>query len=298
MSARKRARTDDSTVAVPIGRFLVSRSDPAAKVSKTESTPVRQRAPEAEDLGDGSPGSPLRSPPRSCPNANGCVHCPSDHCKCLSVAKLLGEVYASLKAQRVTEVAGARQLCAKSLLPQFVARIIKLMKITANVKFVDFGCGNGSILFQVACQTGANCVGIEISEHNAQVAREAWPVFRHKYEKEYGATTGEVTIITGDGAKIIAEDNFFNTEEGGTAILLSNLLFPKPLTHYISERLRMTPVGTRVLCFDDLYPHGRSLAAIRDPEAFRLFEMKDYVWPEMSVEWCSAEGSFYIHWRK
>lgn len=212
--------------------------------------------------------------------------------------KLLLNTYAQLAKKRVVEVCGARQLCAKSLLTPFVTRLVRLMKITAEDTFYDFGCGNGSILFQVAYLTGARCVGIEISEHNAAVAREAWPLLRGQLERRSGHSMPEVEVITADLARLLSSSSYFDKEEGRTAILMSNLLFPKPLTHFLSERLRSAPVGTRILCFDDLYPHARSVAPYRDPAAFELFDMKDYLWQERSVEWCAMEGKFFIHTRK
>ncbi|RNE97497.1 histone-lysine N-methyltransferase [Trypanosoma conorhini] len=175
--------------------------------------------------------------------------------------------------------------------------MVRLMKITSEDTFYDLGCGNGSVLFQVAFLTGARCVGVEISEHNASVAKAAWGSIKPKLESVSGRKMPEVKVLAADMTKVLAEETMFNEEEGKTAILLSNLLFPKSLTHYLSERLRHVPSGTRILCFDDLYPHSRSVAAIRDPEAFEFFSMTDYLWQELSVEWCSMDGPFYIHRR-
>ncbi|KEG07735.1 histone-lysine N-methyltransferase [Trypanosoma grayi] len=176
--------------------------------------------------------------------------------------------------------------------------MVRLMKIKSEDTFYDFGCGNGSVLFQVAFLTGARCVGVEISEHNAKVARAAWERLKPELESFSGKKMPEVEIITADMTKILADKTIFNEDNGRTAILLSNLLFPKSLTHYLSERFRQIPRGARILCFDDLYPHSRSVAAIRDPEAFAFFSMTDYRWQERSVEWCSMEGPFYIHQRR
>lgn len=280
----------------PISRFLVS--DAAlVKAAKDTSSTDAAHAITLKELGNGTPHDPFRLPLRTAPNSSGCYHCLSEQCHCVLFEKLLAGTYEKVSKKRVVEVCGARQLCAKSLLTPFVARLIRLLNITENDTFYDIGCGNGSILFQVACLTGAKCVGIEISEHNAEVAREAWQLLCSDLEQRFCRTMPVVDIITGDVAQILANSAFFDKEGGQTAILMSNLLFPKPLTHFLSERLRATPVGTRIMCFDDLYPHSRSIAPIRDPEAFQLFSMKDYLWQEMSVEWCSMEGTFYIHTR-
>lgn len=246
--------------------------------------------------GSGKPGDPFRLSLRKEPNTSGCFHCPTSSCHCLRITNLLEDVFRNASKKRVTEVAGQRHLCAKSLLPPFVSRLIRLMDITGEDTFYDLGCGNGSILFQVACLTGAKCVGVEISDHNAELAREGLEVLKLKM-RAVGLPEPNVTIISGDIGDFLSNMDRFDSENGKTAILISNLLFPKSLTHYMSEKFRKLPAGSRIACFDDLYPHGRSIAAIRDPEAFELFEMKDYMWQECSVEWCPMEGPFYIHWR-
>ncbi|KPA73235.1 hypothetical protein ABB37_10054 [Leptomonas pyrrhocoris] len=280
----------------PISRFLVS--DAAlGKLTKDTSSTDAALAVSPREVGNGTPHDPIHLPLRTVPNSSGCYHCPTEQCHCILFEKLLASTYEKVSKKRVVEVCGVRQLCAKSLLTPFVTRLIRLMNITENDTFYDIGCGNGSVLFQVACLTGAKCVGIEISDHNAEVAREAWDLLQEDLERRFHRTMPAVEIITADAAQLLSNPAFFDEEAGQTAILMSNLLFPKPLTHFLSERLRTTPAGTRIMCFDDLYPHSRSIAPIRDPEAFQLFEMKDFLWQEMSVEWCSMEGTFYIHTR-
>ncbi|KAG5510865.1 hypothetical protein JKF63_06366 [Porcisia hertigi] len=293
----KRARPD-YRAKQPISRYLVS--DAAiGKLGKETSVNTDAAHPATpRELGSGLPHDPYHLPLRSIPNGSGCSHCATEQCCCVEFEKILSNTYAQVSKKRVVEVSGARQLCAKSLLTPFVTRLVRLMKITEQDTFYDLGCGNGSVLFQVACMTGAKCVGVEISEHNANVAREAWALLGPALEKKYHRPMPTVEIITADLAQLLSTPTYFDQEEGRTAILISNLLFPKPLTHFLSERLRATPVGTRVLCFDDLYPHARSVASYRDPNAFELFDMKDYLWQEMSVEWCSMEGTFFIHTRR
>lgn len=249
--------------------------------------------------GTGLPGDPFRLALREAPNASGCLHCTADTCPCLAMTAMLADLYQSIATRRITEVAGSRHLCAKSLLPPFVSRLVSLLNITAEDTFYDLGSGDGSILLQVACMTGARCVGVELSSHNAALAREAVTALSQKRVREQQLPPLNIEIVTGDiGSYLSDQQTDFQRQQGKTAILTSNLLFPKPLTHYMSEQFRRLPAGCRVCCFDDLYPHGRSIAAIRDPEAFQLFRMEDYMWQEMSVEWCSMEGKFYLHWRR
>lgn len=252
-------------------------------------------APERKEIGTGKPHDPIRLALAEYANLSDCVHCTTSMCQCNYFEDILASTFASLRNKRVIEVAGSRHLCAKSLLPQFVSRIVRLMNITDKDTFYDLGCGNGSILFQVAYMTGAKCVGVELLPHNADLAREGWETMKPILERHSGRKMPEVSIISGDLSLVINDPAFI--ENGNKAVLTSNLLFPKSLTHFMSERFRAMPVGARILCFDDLYPHSRSVAAIRDPEAFQKFDMMDYIWQELSVEWTHFEGKFYIHTR-
>lgn len=293
----RKARLDHGSKRT-ISRFLVSEAAIGKLVKGISVGTDAAHSVTPRELGSGLPYDPIHLPLRRTPNGSGCYHCATEECCCVAFEKILSSTYAAMSKKRVVEVSGARQLCAKSLLTPFVTRLVRLMNITKNDTFYDFGCGNGSVLFQVAFMTGAKCVGVEISEHNADVAREAWQLLRQVLEKKYDRPMPRMEIITADLAELLSTPTYFDEEEGQTAILISNLLFPKPLTHFLSERLRSTHVGTRILCFDDLYPHARSVATYRDPGAFELFDMKDYLWQEMSVEWCSMEGRFFIHTRK
>lgn len=259
-------------------------------LTKGDNTPVSEQ-------GSGKPGDPFWLPLRTTPNSSGCIHCVETFCQCERTSMLLSEIYSSVARKRVTEVAGARHLCAKSLLPPFVSRLIRLMNITQEDTFYDLGCGNGSVLFQVAFLTGARCVGVEISKHNAALANDACEAFKQKMRLAR-LPAPDVTIIEGDIGEVLSRKAFFDSANGKIAILSSNVLFPKSLTHFISDKCRSLPSGSRVACFDDFYPHSRSVAVYRDPDAFELFEMKDYLWQRCSVEWCSMEGQFYIHWRR
>ena len=275
--------------------FKKARAPPLKKSSAQLRFPHPTQSVQPIEIGSGTFDDPFRRPLSDVPNTSGCFHCPTVSCECDAIGEAMSQAYEEVDRKRITEVCGARHLCAKSLLPQFVSRFVRLMNITEKDTFVDLGCGNGSILFQVAYATGARCVGVELSPQNAEVAREAWKGLKPVLEKKSGRSMPEVEIITGDLCGLISMPWFITTPN--IAILTSNLLFPKHITHYMSERFRLLPSGARILCFDDLYPHSRSVARIRDPEAFELFHMVDYVWQRNSVEWTFHEGNFYIHTR-
>lgn len=248
------------------------------------------------ERGSGAVGDPLVQQLPSKPNASNCKFCHTSICFCNYFTELFERTFEKLQLKRITEVAGKRAMCAKSLLPPFVTRLAKLMTISSSDTFYDLGCGNGSILFQMAFLTGARCIGVELCPHNAELARQAWTIIKPQLEQKAKRAMPEVTIITGDIAEFISSPTFGASPN--TAILTSNLLFPRPLTHFMSERFRLLAPSTRIVCFDDLFPHARSISKLRDPDAHERFEMIDCVWTSGHVEWCSMVGNFYLHIRR
>ncbi|GET88058.1 hypothetical protein, conserved [Leishmania tarentolae] len=276
-SMHKRLRRADDTASQPVkAPKLVSR---------------QQLLPSPAELGDGTSRNPYRLPLRKTPNASSCLHCPTPTCHCVWFAEQLGRCYASLSLKRETERIKKRELCAKSILPPFVTRLVRIGNIDPEETFYDLGCGNGSVLFQVAAMTGARCVGVEINPHNAQLATEAWSFLRPIFEAQFKHKLS-VEIVCADFCTLLRDTAYFPTP---CVIWAANLLLPKPVNHYLSERLRSVPRGTRIMCFEDLYPHSRSLSRLRDPDAFEKFDMLDYEWQPDSVEWCSQTGPFFLY---
>jgi hypothetical protein len=263
------------------------------------------------ETGLGTVQCPLRQPLREAANASGCFHCPSELCICGAFQAAFTAAVAECGMVRKTDgPPGRKDLCAKSLNPNFVSRLVREMRISADDTFFDFGSGNGSILFQVAAATGARCVGVELNEHNAEMSRQVWARLRPRLERHTlcaapssssSSSRLDVTIHTGDVLDLIASADFLtahvNKRTGdGPVILCSNMLWPRSVTHFVSERCRDMPVGTRICCFEDFYPHGRAVSQSRDREAFAMFRMRDYVWPIGAVEWApTLEGTFFVH---
>lgn len=273
---------------------------PKRRRGRSHSTPrihckIKKCASKSAEIGEGSPSSPFRLPLRTNPNNKGCYFCPSAECFCKYFTALLQNIYRKISVKRIDMRYRQPHLCAKSVLPEFVSRLITLANIQPGEIFVDLGCGNGSVLFQVAAVTGVRCIGVELDPHNFDVASHALVGLRPDLEKKWSRPL-HIELINDDLCKWIAHSQeIFSTV---SVIWAANLLMPKPVNHFLSQQLRKLLPDSRVFCFEDLYPHSRSLSRIRDPDAFEKFSMKDYRWQPSSVEWCDIEGTFYSYLRK
>lgn len=244
--------------------------------------------------GTGEPSTPFYFPTQETPNETDCYFCESQKCPCALFETLNPEIFSEISLKRIVSTE-KRMMCAKSIMPAFVSNLARILDIKSTDTFYDLGCGNGSVLFQIAYMTGAKCVGVELSPHNAQVAREAWSSMKPRLEKESGREMPEVEIITGDLTDTIMASNFCSQN---TVVWTANLLMPKMVTQLMAERFRHLPSGARIACFDDMYPHSRRVTRVRDPQAFELFKMTDYRWTSGTVEWTMFEGPYFVYARK
>lgn len=247
------------------------------------------------ETGEGTFSSPFRLPLRSKPNVEGCHFCPSSNCLCKYFSAVLKDCYEKIPVKRIDMRYRQPHLCSKSVLPQFVSRLIRLACICRDDIFFDLGCGNGSVLFQVAATTGVRCIGVELDPHNFNVATHALENLRPLLEKKW-CRTMRIDLINEDLCTWITKSK--DVFQKKSVIWIANLLMPKTVNHFLSEQLRSVPPDSRIFCFEDLYPHSRSVSRIRDPDAFDKFTMNDYVWQPSSVEWCDVEGYFFSYRRR
>jgi len=80
------------------------------------------------------------------------------------------------RRERNLHVVRARMNC-KTVCPfqrtpiQAISIIINTLCLTSKDTVLDIGCGDGSVLIQIALQTGATCIGIEIDSVLCQTAQ-------------------------------------------------------------------------------------------------------------------------------
>lgn len=196
------------------------------------------------------------------------------------MSSVCAEIYDALEIKR--DVNGTkREMCAKSILPPFVARLVKDLQITSEDTFYDLGCGNGSVVFQVALMTGAKCVGVELNKHNAEVATLAWASLKPRFERDWKKLMPEVIFISGDLEDTISASEYSSQH---TVAWFANLLMPLTVTHTVGEVFLQLPPETRLGCMTDPFPHSRGIR-LCNRKAFRNVIVKDIRWTSGTTEW-------------
>ena len=252
-------------------------------------------------IGAGGLSDPIRILNRDVPNASNCIHCPIgvEECDC---AEMQDIIWAHLEKVNMTRVSGHKDLNAKSILPPFVARLIRLLGITRKDCFWDLGCGNGSVVMQVACQTGATAVGVEIQAANIDIANAVWPSVKAEWERRHPTRkAGAVHFVACDMFPVLTGSvDGTNGIPMPTTAWAANLLFPPMLNHTLSEALLEQPALRAVASLKDIYPHHSTVYKKRNPRPFEKFPvMLGHEWQEGAVEWSPTEvQNFYTYANK
>eukprot|EP00759_Apiculatamorpha_spiralis_P017910 PhF_6_TR23981/c0_g1_i2/m.33582 len=317
MPPKKRPAEDVDDVtplkAVPTAIATIP-NKPIRRVSKTHREHVYVPG---KPYGTGTLQDPICIPLRDSPNSCGCMHCPLgvESCQCIEMFDIIWTAIAKVSAVH-PRVCGHREKNSKSILPVFVSRLIRLFGLGLDGEknkddvFWDLGCGNGSVVMQVALQSGCRCVGVEYIPENITLAEAAWPLVKKEYLKRYPtATVGDVTFIAADMfptmEEVISNQAKKTTKKSTsqevlpapTVVWVANLLM-EPLTNQrIANTLLQFPSLRGVAAFKDLYPHTRSTYKRRHPEAYEKFdEMIDHRFQEGSVEWSEIDQEpFYTY---
>jgi len=236
---------------------------------------------------------PIRIPCRESPNDSGCVYCPIgvELCDCVEFKEIIwGKLLAVDNKRRVC---GKKAQNSKSILPPFVTRLVRLLGIDASDVFWDLGSGHGSVVMQVACQTGATAIGVELQQENADLANAVWPAVKREWERRHpDRKAGHVVFIGGDMFPTLAAaiDGSLAGISPPTVAWAANLVFPPMLNHHLREALLTVPSLKAVGVQLDIYPHSRESARKRDPRPFEKFPRMIYhEWQEGSVEWSETE---------
>ena len=254
-------------------------------------------------VGTGKRSNPLRIPLRESPNGSACYHCPMgiEVCDCVEMKEL---IWRHLKGTGKSRVSGLRILNAKSILPNFVSRLIRLLKVSSSDVFWDLGSGHGSVVMQVALQTGADAIGVEIQRPNVELAEVAWPKIRAEWVKRYpDRKVGNVTFLAEDMIAVLRRSispKDKTAPKAPTAVWAANLLFGSMLNYRMSEVLPQVPSLRGVATMTDVYPHERMLARLRNPVPYNRFPvMRNHLWQPGSVEWSETEVlPFYTYQEK
>lgn len=108
-----------------------------------------------------------------------------------------------------------------------VNQLIDHAKFIKNDTFYDFGCGRGRACMQIALQTPANIVGIDLSSTRIAIANKAKSILKEKHHIDLGKRL------------LFKNESFIKTplaKRGGIVIYACATCFPGQLMKEIGER--------------------------------------------------------------
>lgn len=122
------------------------------------------------------------------------------------------------------------------ILATSVNQLIEHAKFTAKDTFYDFGCGRGKACMQVALQTPATVVGVDLSATRIDIANRAKELLKKKYHIDLGKRLA------------YRQESFITTELApkNVTIYACATCFPEQLMKEIGNKISAHPSGARL----------------------------------------------------
>jgi len=185
-------------------------------------------------------------------------------------------------------------------LPNLIRLLIHLLNLTSSNTFYDIGSGIGSVITQVAAQTGCKTMGIEFRSdlHNYATA------IKHSYIKHMRAANlnpSEVVLIEGD---VLDEIHDVHLREC-TVTFMNNVCYGADLELQLLNKFqRWLQHGTRVVTMKELFPCIKTVEAYhnklrKDPcHPLALFKFPwqvGHVPNKGAVSWTGSPVTYHIY---
>jgi SAM-dependent methyltransferase len=122
------------------------------------------------------------------------------------------------------------------ILAESVNDLIEHAKFTAKDTFYDFGCGRGKACMQIALQTPATVVGVDLSSTRIAIANRAKQLLKEKYQIDVGKRL------------TYKQESFITTELApkNAVIYACATCFPEKLMKEIGDKIAAHPTGARL----------------------------------------------------
>jgi H3 lysine-79-specific histone-lysine N-methyltransferase len=179
-------------------------------------------------------------------------------------------------------------------MPRVVQAMLAHLALTPRDLFVDLGSGIGNVVLQVATQTGARCLGVEMRAELDDLARR---LAAHVQRRMAGMDLpmGEVVLLHGDALQLpdawLAE---------ASVVFMNNVRFEESMQQALLDTFaRVLPRGARLVTTKHVFPRI-------DPSSWRYREHPIVSrfpppWPCMEVSgpdaasWTSSALAFHVY---
>ncbi|XP_076352916.1 histone-lysine N-methyltransferase, H3 lysine-79 specific-like isoform X2 [Tachypleus tridentatus] len=174
---------------------------------------------------------------------------------------------------------------------EFVAQMIKEMKMSEDDVFLDLGSGVGQVTLQIAASTPCKLsLGIEKAESPNLYAEEMIKNFK-AWMKWYGKTCGDFKLIKGD----FLTQEHKETIISSTIVFVNNFAFGPAVDHMLKERFAEMKdgaciVSSKPFCSLNFRTTNRNLSDIGT-----IMDVKEITPQQGSVSWTGKPVSYFVH---
>ena len=211
------------------------------------------------------------------------------------VAFILEQVYDRTVAPKVELLAkyenGSDNVYGELLHPLISNILLEKLQMTSDQVFIDLGSGVGNVVLQAALEIGCESWGCEMMQNACDLAEMQEKEFLERC-RLWGVAPGKVHLERGD---FRINSRIHEALKRADAILVNNQAFTSELNDNLVSMFLDLKSGCKIVSLKSFVHDHRSAS---NDVATSILKVEKHTYPEGSVSWTAAAGTYCISVRR
>ncbi|CAG8717977.1 11665_t:CDS:2, partial [Ambispora leptoticha] len=170
--------------------------------------------------------------------------------------------------------------------------IIQKTALTQNSIFLDFGCGVGNVILQVAAEAGCSVYGIEFNRERYEMAINQLDEFRNKMRR-YEVPHGEVTIYHADFLNC-PPINAILSKKQKVVVLVNNFMFEEETRLSLLQLFLQLEDSGQIVSLKSFRLGRHKINGWNSGDIANILRVEEYPYGKGWVSWSASEGKYFV----
>ncbi|KAG9290913.1 hypothetical protein G9A89_011063 [Geosiphon pyriformis] len=170
--------------------------------------------------------------------------------------------------------------------------LIEKTELTQNSIFIDFGCGVGNVILQVAAEAGCSVYGIELNRERYEMAISQMNEFQHAM-RMFDIPHGEVTIYHADFLNCEPINSILSSPQK-IVVLVNNFMFEEQTRLDLLQLFLQLDDNNQIVSLKSFQLGRHKLNGWNSGDIANILRVNEYSYGKGWVSWSASEGKYYI----
>ncbi|CAG8503951.1 12193_t:CDS:2 [Ambispora gerdemannii] len=170
--------------------------------------------------------------------------------------------------------------------------IIQKTALTQNSIFLDFGCGVGNVILQVAAEAGCSVYGIEFNRERYEMAINQLDEFRNKMRR-YEVPHGEVTVYHADFLNC-PPINAILSKNQKVVVLVNNFMFEEETRLSLLQLFLQLEDRGQIVSLKSFRLGRHKINGWNSGDIANILRVDEHPYGKGWVSWSASEGKYFV----